>query len=261
MKKLYSVSLIIWTICVVSVAAILYYGIWNNYSDTNPLPTILSNLLFIFIVVGSISFLALIISKLAHAKSKIGFYSFLVGTAFLALIVLEIAYMASSNDKTAISQSIPQSTTQYSNKAPIMQVPSPTPKSIPVKKKLDGGLLFNLVNEYRASQGLQQMGWWHQLCEYSTERSEEVKDDWSHQGYQEDSTQGSGKLYQSVCPECIRTGENLAKDYWTEKEILNAWIGSPSHKANLDDPSWNVGCAIVYNNNYTSFEFGQRSGQ
>lgn len=138
----------------------------------------------------------------------------------------------------------------------ITPTPSPTPRPTPKpRKQLDGGYLFNLVNNYRAKQGLSQMTWWHQLCEYSKSRSTQIKTDWSHDGYYQDSK--NGELYQDICPECQKTGENLAKDYWTEEAILQAWINSPTHKANLDDPSWNVGCAMVYQNNYVSFEFGQ----
>lgn len=147
------------------------------------------------------------------------------------------------------------SPTSYSgSNTPISRaIPTTTPKP---KKKLDGGYLFNLVNGYRAKNGLQQMTWWHQLCEYSKARSTQIQTDWSHAGFNKDAAEG--KLRGEYCPECGKLGENLAKDYWTEEEILQAWIKSPDHKANLDDPLWNAGCAMVYNNNYISFEFGQR---
>ena len=124
----------------------------------------------------------------------------------------------------------------------------------PVARVLDGGKLFNLVNQYRLENGSAQLSWYHPLCTYSQKRSQEIKDDWSHTGYLEDA---KTDFYKIVCPECFRTGENLAKDYKSEEMILKAWIKSPSHKKNLDE-DWDWGCAYFYSNNYVSFIFGKK---
>jgi len=73
---------------------------------------------------------------------------------------------------------------------------------------MDGGRLFNLVNGYRTRNGLSELLWYHPLCNYAKERSEEVKADWSHKGYREQAE--GGGIYSKWCPECLRTGENLA---------------------------------------------------
>lgn len=124
----------------------------------------------------------------------------------------------------------------------------PTFKSLPVRK-LDGGRLFNLVNDYRIKNGLRALEWYHPLCEYSKRRSEQVKEDFSHTTYFASLNQ--------FCQECSMTGENLAKNYSTEEQVLSAWIASPGHKENLDG-DWDWACAMFYFNNYVSMIFGKR---
>ncbi len=46
----------------------------------------------------------------------------------------------------------------------------------------------------------------------------------------------------------IYAGENLAKDYENSKEIIAAWIQSPSHKANILNPEYvDTGIAVSFN--------------
>lgn len=132
-------------------------------------------------------------------------------------------------------------------------VPTLTP--VPTPRIMDGGRLFNLVNSYRRKNGLNELLWYHRLCDYAKTRSQQVKDDWSHDGYQADAD--SGKIFGSVCTECQRSGENLAKGFFSEESILQGWIKSPSHKENLDS-DWDWGCAMFYSNNYVAFQFGKK---
>lgn len=133
--------------------------------------------------------------------------------------------------------------------------PKPTATPTPKPRKLDGGKLFNLVNDYRRKNGLNELLWYHSLCEFAKARSQQIKEDWSHEGYQKEATEGA--LYTSICPECGITGENLAKDYYSEDAALQGWINSPSHKENLD-ADWDWGCAMYYSNNYVSILFGKK---
>lgn len=131
--------------------------------------------------------------------------------------------------------------------------PTSTPTVKPKPKILDGGKLFNLVNAYRVKNGLKQLSWFHPLCEYSKNRSNEVKTDWSHDQLENDAK--SGLLWQ-YCPDCLRAGENLAKDYFSEEAVLQGWINSPSHNQNLLG-DWDIACSYFYGNNYVSIEFGK----
>jgi uncharacterized protein YkwD len=131
--------------------------------------------------------------------------------------------------------------------------PIPTPTATPKPIVLDGGRLFNLVNAYRAKNGLKQMIWFHPLCEYSKERSSEIKTDFEHDQFLADSQSG---LLWKYCPDCSLAGENLAEGYYSEEAILQAWINSPTHKDNLDG-DWDIACSYFYKNNYVSLVFGR----
>lgn len=172
----------------------------------------------------------------------------------IGFLIILIVGLVLNNPKTPITKQ-----SSFSNPIPteiIVPTPTPEPTKTPTNppRKLDGGRLFNLVNDYRKKNGLSELLWYHHLCNYAKTRSQEIKTDWSHEGYLKDSAEGT--IYSSICPECTRTGENLAKDFYSEKAVLQAWIKSPTHKENLDG-NWDWGCAMYYSNNYVSILFGK----
>ena len=124
-----------------------------------------------------------------------------------------------------------------------------------MSKNFSGNKLFGLVNEYRTKNGLKQLVIYSPLCEFARIRSEQVQSDWPHNGY--DQAAGQGTLFSTICPNCIKVGENLAKDYPNEEAILQAWIFSAYHKDNLDG-DWDWGCAVCSANNYATFLFGKK---
>lgn len=252
----------IWTACIGVVVCMFLFLTLGSYSTTNPAPDWISWSMFVAFGIGVLAFLVMGISFLINLFKKkregknlfginTGMY-FMTGIVGLGVLFILIMNMSMKTGAELMSNQGSSSIASYSQRI-FVPTPTPTPR---VKKKLDGGYLFNLVNAYRRGKGLQEMTWWHKLCEYSTERSAEIQRDWSHGGYLEDSK--NGELYGKYCPGCTRTGENLAKDYWTEEEILQAWINSPTHKANLDEAGWNIGCAMVIDNNFVSMEFGNK---
>lgn len=172
----------------------------------------------------------------------------------LTLIILFSAYFyvrVENNEKTLRNKDFKSN----SEPTPTILQPTPTLTPTPKPRKLDGGKLFNLVNDYRKKNGLSELLWYHPLCEFAKARSQQVKDDWSHEGYLKEATRGA--LYTSICPECGSTGENLAEGYYSEEAALQGWINSSSHKQNLD-ANWDWGCAMYYSNNYVSILFGKK---
>lgn len=151
----------------------------------------------------------------------------------------------SSLDKPTTSQTIYPTTSI---------IPKPTATPTPKPRKLDGGRLFNLVNQYRAKNGMSQLQWYLPLCDYARQRSQQISTDFSHEGYLSDAE--SKVLYQQYCPECARTGENLAEGFISEEGVLQGWINSPTHKENLDY-DWTYACAYFYGNKYVEMIFGK----
>lgn len=91
-------------------------------------------------------------------------------------------------------------------------------------KTLDQNKIENLVNEWRGTHDYPQFIEDPRLCTYAAERAEEIKIDWSHDKFLEDSC----NVGFNTC------GENLAKGYTTEEQVLEAWLDSPKHRENLE---------------------------
>lgn len=99
----------------------------------------------------------------------------------------------------------------------IKVAPTPTPYIFSQQK------LWDLVQNWRSDNGLFPFIKNQKLCDFATKRLSEIKNDWGHSGYTQ-NRQNYGFNFD---------GENLAKDYFTEEETLNAWLSSASHSANL----------------------------
>lgn len=115
--------------------------------------------------------------------------------------------------------------------------------------------LWTLINNYRQGENLSALQEEPSLCDFAQKRVKQIASDWSHDGFNRDSSDP-----QKVCPKCEGLGENLAKSYYTPATVMQAWLESPTHKANLDYP-FDVACLKVYSpNNFEIFialEFGQ----
>lgn len=146
-------------------------------------------------------------------------------------------------------------TLAYDNKSqpgkPVIEEPEPTGETIIT---FDSQRLWTLINDYRKNKNLPEIKQDQTLCAFADKRAKQIADDWSHEGFNEVSPTSK-----DVCPECKVVGENLARDYFTPEEILQAWLESPTHKANLTY-SFNIGCLglfIKQTQIFIAFEFGQ----
>ena len=83
------------------------------------------------------------------------------------------------------------------------------------------GQCFQLINDYRISNGLQPLKWSPTLERCARVRSAEASEYWSH-------TRPNGKPWYTVDSKVMR-GENLARNYTIAEDIVNAWIASPAH--------------------------------
>lgn len=99
---------------------------------------------------------------------------------------------------------------------------------------LDPYKMFNLINDYRASKGLNKLVFNPKLCDFTKQRLAEIHTNYSHDGF-------SAKR---VCNpnEYCHLGENLARGYSSEEEAVKAWIASPEHVLNILDPNFTQTC-------------------
>lgn len=90
--------------------------------------------------------------------------------------------------------------------------------------------LWEVVQAWRVSQNKPLYKWNNGLCKWASLRNEEIKTDWSHNGFHYHLNEIWNDIHYNIL------GENLARGYdKLEDKMFTAWLNSPSHKANLDE--------------------------
>ncbi len=104
-------------------------------------------------------------------------------------------------------------------------------------------VLFDAINSYRESKGLNPL----QPVEYVSYKSEQhneymiSKNEINHDFFQERSQNIMAVLGAS------KVNENVAYNYSTANSVLNAWLNSPGHKANIEGNFTHFGASIRIN--------------
>lgn len=110
---------------------------------------------------------------------------------------------------------------------------------------LSGNLLVSMTNEQRVSAGLQPFNEDTGLVSSAESKARHMlaHDYWAHDA--PDGTKpwpfikASGYVYKAA-------GENLAMDFADDRSVVEAWMASPSHKANILSPTYqDIGIAVV----------------
>jgi uncharacterized protein YkwD len=96
--------------------------------------------------------------------------------------------------------------------------------------------IIDEVNRYRKSLNIQEVklsNYISKIClEHNTYMQKNNKP--SHDNFEERSERIVSNL------EADSVGENVAFNFSTPKATLYAWLQSPSHKENLENPKWNI---------------------
>lgn len=101
--------------------------------------------------------------------------------------------------------------------------PSPSPKI-----GLDEGKLWSLIQEWRQSQGLKPYIKDQRLCSVAEQRLPEIRNEWSHDKFEK---RFSNAQY---WPYDYEIAENLAQGFDSEKNLLESWLSSSSHRKILN---------------------------
>ena len=103
---------------------------------------------------------------------------------------------------------------------------TPSPIPLPSPHIFTQEKLWEVVNDWRVSQGkpaYKENPW---LCSIAEKRMVEIQKDWSHDGIQRRWNKDMGGF--------VWMGENLGKEYLSEERMLISWLASPTHRKNLD---------------------------
>lgn len=119
--------------------------------------------------------------------------------------------------------------------------PKPEPEVTVKKDELDGIEQYridelNLINEHRRANGLAELSLDPKLCELADKRADEITINYEH-------TRPDGRSCFSIWDDygyngnCWR-GENIAAGYPTVESVVDAWMNSPGHRANILKPEY-----------------------
>ncbi|MCH5325431.1 MAG: hypothetical protein J1E39_09465 [Eubacterium sp.] len=106
--------------------------------------------------------------------------------------------------------------------------------------------VFNLVNEYRAKNGVKALTWDPNAYHAALIRAKELVPNWG--GHTRPDGSHFYSIYDELNVNNLKSmGENLAGGFSTAKETFNQWINSDGHRANiLADKFTGIGIAMVY---------------
>ena len=110
---------------------------------------------------------------------------------------------------------------------------------------------FDKVNEIRVANGMSALTWDASLEQAAQVGAAESSTVFSH-------TRPDGSAWYTV-NENVMYGENLAKLYNNADDVVNGWMNSAAHKANILKADYKTGAIAVYNVNgqlYWAEEFG-----
>ena len=110
--------------------------------------------------------------------------------------------------------------------------------------------VIRLVNQKRRENGVGELIYDWELCRVARIKSQDMKDI----GYFSHTSPTYGSPFEMMKSFGIsyRTaGENIAKGYPTPKAVVDAWMNSPGHRANILNSSYtHIGVGYVASGNY-----------
>lgn len=102
-------------------------------------------------------------------------------------------------------------------------IAEPDVNNVSQLNELSKDRLWEVVQNWRSENSYALYTEDERVCDIATIRLNNIKDDFSHSKFLEKASYLRYKDF----------GENLARDFSTEEEVLNGWINSPGHLANL----------------------------
>ena len=94
--------------------------------------------------------------------------------------------------------------------------------------------IFDLVNEARVAEGLDDLSWSGPVKEVAMEHCRYMEEAGviSHDGFQDRASEVMREV------DATRVGENVAVGYRSPEAFVEAWLDSEGHRKNIMDPSY-----------------------
>lgn len=106
--------------------------------------------------------------------------------------------------------------------------------------------VFKIVNEERTSRGLSALTYNYELEKCTAVRAEEITEVFAH-------TRPNGQSWSTVMKEqgisYFTAGENIAAGYPTAEMVMQGWMNSDGHRANILSPNFHqFACGVTISN-------------
>lgn len=132
--------------------------------------------------------------------------------------------------------------------APTAPAPGQNPPPVPSPVDPEVATFVALVNEHRVSIGLAPLAWDARVAEVAQAHSQDMVD---RRFFSHTNPDGESPFNRLAEARITYTwaGENIAYGYPTASSVLAAWLNSPGHRANIENPNYShhgVGLVNTY---------------
>lgn len=102
---------------------------------------------------------------------------------------------------------------------------------------------FDLVNQQRVEHGLNALAWDDSIYDFACQRATHIVNNFSH--YMPDGTYATDYLVYNIGGS-NGFGENIAENYKSTTNLINAWMNSSGHRGAILNSVWNYGVMACY---------------
>ncbi len=136
----------------------------------------------------------------------------------------------------------PVTTTTVTTTTPVTTTTITTTTPAPISFDDYAYRVYEIVNEERKAAGLSPLGYNSELCKMASIRAEEISRSFSH-----DRPDGSScfSIFDEYGYRYYCVGENIAAGYSNPEHVMDGWMNSPGHRANiLNSDFGNIGVGV-----------------
>ena len=132
--------------------------------------------------------------------------------------------------ESAAKESIPENNTLPPSNAQSIAPPQynePVEETPPTTCTNEGNQVFQLVNQRRKENGLAELTYRNDIQDAANIRANEIISTFSH------TRPDGSSCFTAVTVNYYAIGENIASGQKNVQEVMNAWMNSPGHRANI----------------------------
>ena len=137
---------------------------------------------------------------------------------------------SSANESIPENTILPPSNTQSvappQYNEPLEKTP-PVEETPPITVTNEGSQVFQLVNQRRKENGLAELTYRNDIQDAANIRANEIISTFSH------TRPDGSSCFTAVTVNYYAIGENIASGQKNAEEVMNAWMNSPGHRANI----------------------------